>query len=139
MARLLIAAALACLAPLEGLAMDSLSQLTWKKRIALVFGAAGEPRLERQLEEFTGSGAGLADRDMVVLRVAGDDVGAVHGRIGPLSAARLRQEAGVGESEFQVILIGKDGGAKLKSGEFVSRAALFDLIDRMPMRRAEQD
>ena len=38
---------------------------------------------------------------------------------------------------FRVRLIGKDGGEKLDSAAPVSAAALFALIDAMPMRRAE--
>lgn len=139
MTRFLLAAGLALSIPLQALAMDSLSQLTWKKRIALIFGTAGETRLEQQVTELMGSGADLADRDMVVVKVTGDRAEAVYGDIGDLSADRLRQNAGVAKGEFQVVLIGKDGGSKLKTGEFVDRSALFGLIDRMPMRRAEQN
>jgi hypothetical protein len=139
MQRFVIAAMLAVLVPLQASAMDSLSQLTWKNRIALVFGAAGEVRLERQLAEFTRSDAALADRDMVVVRVTEETAEAVFGSIGNLDAAELRRQADIAPAEFQVVLIGKDGGAKLKSGEFVDSEALFGLIDRMPMRRAEQD
>tara|TARA_R110002012_G_scaffold191596_2_gene359361 strand:- start:236 stop:814 length:579 start_codon:yes stop_codon:yes gene_type:complete len=139
MQRLMIATVLALLVPLQASAMDSLSQLTWKNRIALVFGAAGEARLERQLAEFTRSDAALADRDMVVVRVTEETAQAVYGSIGNLDAAELRRQADIAPGEFQVVLIGKDGGAKLKSGEFVDSEALFGLIDRMPMRRAEQD
>jgi hypothetical protein len=134
-----LAAVLVLLVPLQVSAMDSLSQLTWKNRIALVFGAAGETRLERQLAEFTRSNEALADRDMVVVGVTEDSAKAVYGSIGNLDADELRRRAGVAPGEFQVVLIGKDGGAKLKSGEFVDSQALFGLIDRMPMRRAEQD
>jgi hypothetical protein len=135
----MIAVVLALLVPLQVFAMDSLSQFTWKNRIALVFGAAGDARLEQQLKEFAGADAALADRDMVVLRVTEETAEAVYGSIGPVSAAELRQEAGIAPGAFQVVLIGKDGGAKLKSGEFVSREALFGLIDGMPMRRAGHD
>lgn len=135
----MMAAVLSLLVPLQVFAMDSLSQLTWKNRIALVFGTAGEARLERQLAEFTRSDAALAERDMVVVRVTEETAEAVYGSIGNLDAAELRLQAGVAPGEFQVVLIGKDGGAKLKSGEFVDSEALFGLIDRMPMRRAEQN
>lgn len=139
MHRFMIAAVLSLLVPLQVSAMDSLSQLTWKNRIALVFGAAGDARLEQQLEEFAGADAALADRDMVVVRVTEDSAEAVYGSIGNLDAAEIRRQADIAPGEFQVVLVGKDGGAKLKSGEFVDGEALFALIDRMPMRRAEQD
>lgn len=43
----------------------------------------------------------------------------------------------VGAPIFRVRLVGKDGGVKLDSGEPVDPAAIFGLIDQMPMRRAE--
>ena len=39
----------------------------------------------------------------------------------------------------QVLLIGKDGGVKLRSTEPVSTDELFALIDSMPMRRREME
>ena len=38
---------------------------------------------------------------------------------------------------FTVILIGKNGGEKKRFLEPVQPAALFDIIDQMPMRRRE--
>jgi len=40
--------------------------------------------------------------------------------------------------EFQgIILIGKDGGVKLRKTYIVEANEVFDLIDLMPMRRSE--
>ncbi|MEO1019351.1 MAG: DUF4174 domain-containing protein, partial [Pseudomonadota bacterium] len=54
-----------------------------------------------------------------------------------LSAADLRDAFGVENSDFRVLLIGKDGGVKLRSNEWVSAHEVFALIDTMPMRRRE--
>jgi hypothetical protein len=40
-------------------------------------------------------------------------------------------------SPFTVILVGKDGGDKLKSHNVVSLTKLYDTIDAMPMRQSE--
>ncbi len=40
-------------------------------------------------------------------------------------------------SPFTFILVGRDGGEKLRSGEVVSAEKLFGLIDAMPMRKNE--
>ena len=37
----------------------------------------------------------------------------------------------------RILLVGKDGGVKLRSEEPVSIQRIFDLIDSMPMRRRE--
>ena len=42
------------------------------------------------------------------------------------------------DGNFQgVLLIGKDGGIKLKKPFIVKPQTIFDLVDSMPMRRAE--
>lgn len=41
------------------------------------------------------------------------------------------------ETEFEAILIGLDGGIKLRSLETIDVKAIFDLIDSMPMRQKE--
>ncbi len=39
--------------------------------------------------------------------------------------------------DFQVILIGLDGGKKLRQSKFISTKKIFTIIDGMPMRKAE--
>jgi len=40
---------------------------------------------------------------------------------------------------FSVVLIGKDGGEKLRRDSFLSTRELFAFVDAMPMRRAEME
>ncbi|MCJ8209665.1 DUF4174 domain-containing protein [Mucilaginibacter sp. RS28] len=40
---------------------------------------------------------------------------------------------------FTVVLIGKDGGEKLRSHQLVSTQKLFSLVDAMPMRKQEMN
>ena len=49
----------------------------------------------------------------------------------------LRDRFSVPDSQFRVVLIGLDGGAKLTSDEVVPTQRLFGLIDGMPMRQRE--
>lgn len=44
-----------------------------------------------------------------------------------------------GSAAFEVRLIGKDGGEKLRSATPVTMTAVFALIDSMPMRQAEME
>lgn len=134
----LLAAAIFALTATQGLAMDSLSSFGWENRVVLVFGDATDQKLAQQIENLVRQKAELSERDMVVIRVIGDDVRSVYGQSPPLDADRLRKEANVASATFQIVLVGKDGGVKLRSGEIVQDVALFDLIDRMPMRRAEK-
>lgn len=98
----------------------------WNLRPVLVFSPSGEhPDFLRQEELLAIDADGLAERDVRVVRVLGDSDAALRARY------RAPMEA------FTVILIGKDGGEKLRSGEPVTTGELFALIDTMPMRQQE--
>ncbi|MFZ4681470.1 MAG: DUF4174 domain-containing protein [Terrimicrobiaceae bacterium] len=43
------------------------------------------------------------------------------------------------EGDFSVVLIGKDGGEKLRRNSVLSTRELFAIVDAMPMRRAEME
>lgn len=122
-------AALACLsAPLAaGAEPASLDDLRWNARPVVVFAdTAEDPHLSRQLSALEAEAAGLAERDMVVLT----DIASA-----PAETAALR--ARYAPEGFAVLLIGKDGGVKLRSDAPVEAGALFALVDGMPMRRRE--
>ncbi len=113
-----------------------LESLRWQSRVVVVLaGAPDDVMLEEQLRLLDEAAAGLRERDMVVVEDAGGVV-TIDGLAQP-EPGRLRDAYGAPLSGFQVLLIGKDGGVKLRSDEPVSAEALFALIDTMPMRRRE--
>ncbi|NTF08409.1 DUF4174 domain-containing protein [Agrobacterium rubi] len=138
MKKLLLAAALLLAWNTQGWSMDSLSHLTWKNRVLVVFGKTEDAKVQKQIETVREQEAELADRDMVVLHVTDDRVTPIFGSAGGLDAKTLTREAGANGKAFEAVLIGKDGGIKLRSDDVVGSVALFDLIDRMPMRQAGQ-
>jgi hypothetical protein len=122
----------------------------WSERVVLVFaGSPTDPTLEAQRRAWGGRGeavvggeaaAGFAERDLVVYvvtpRAAAREDGAGRALLPP--APGLREEWGVGEEEFTVVLIGKDTGEKLRRvGAPLQPEELFATIDAMPMRQAE--
>jgi len=111
----------------------------WKNRPVLVFGPAdSDIRYRRQMQEFDGKGTELQDRDIVLLALPRDGRRSLDGQALAASASEsLWQRFEVATDGFAVILVGKDGGAKLRSQEPVAAARIFDLIDSMPMRQAE--
>ena len=54
-----------------------------------------------------------------------------------ISDRDLRVEYLTGADEFAVVLIGRDGGEKLRRASPISAEELFATIDEMPMRRRE--
>ncbi len=138
MRRLLVASILSITAS-QGFAMDGLSDFNWKNRVVLVFGDAGDQKVTRQISLLKRQKGELADRDMVVIQVSGQQAHAVYGEAAVMDAGSLKKSADVSGNGFHIVLVGKDGGVKLRSEHVVTDVEMFDLIDRMPMRRAERN
>ena len=114
---ILLAAALA--------ASPTLAQMKWDRRVLIV--AAPFP----QDPALAGWDAAARERDLAVVTIVGDRVsGADDG------AAGLRKRYRLPVGRFVAILIGKDGGEKLRSAKPIAAEVLAETIDAMPMRRA---
>jgi len=113
--------------PFEYLGQDvsELSQFVWEKRPVIVFAdSPNDPSFQRQLEFLRDQSGQLAERDVVVL--TDTDPAAM----GPLRE-KLRPRG------FMLVLIGKDGGVKLRKPFPWDVRELTRSIDKMPMRRRE--
>lgn len=80
----------------------------------------------------------IVDRDLLVFHILERG----ESRLGDISidrqsAALLRDRFSAKPGEFTIVLIGKDGGEKLRRGTDVDIAEIFSLIDSMPMRQRE--
>ena len=98
-----------------------------KSRVLVAFTpSATDPQLDRQRRLYHDMGRGARERDLVLVEAAGSSAAA--------AALQRRFDVGAG---FTALLIGKDGGEKLRSDTPVGSAELFPLIDSMPMRQQE--
>ncbi len=110
----------------------------WKYRpVVVLAGADADAALAEQRRIFAANRSGLAERDIVAIRVIGDKVRAELGPGPAMTAAQLRARFGAPETGFRVALVGKDGGTKLTQWKPLSAGTLFGIIDSMPMRRNE--
>lgn len=90
-----------------------------------------------QRAEFSGQEARVKDRDMVLIEVVGDRV-TVDGAPSVLTTAEaVRSFYGVAADDFTVLLVGKDGGVKMRSRRPLRAGEIFEEIDAMPMRQRE--
>ncbi len=89
-----------------------------KRFLLVLVRRQGDPRIAAQKAEVADLARRGDDRDLAVVVALADPA---LGRGGP----------------FEVVLLGKDGGAKLRSDKVVTAGALAALIDAMPMRREE--
>ena len=116
-------------------ALDELAKYRSQNRVIVLFGGSGDQKLAKQVEVLKTQESGLAERDVVVMTVIGDEVRPVRGDATGVDARKLRQEADINGNTFEAVLIGKDGGVKLRSLDVVTGGKLFELIDSMPMRK----
>jgi Domain of unknown function (DUF4174) len=117
----------------------SLSDYQWQHRVVLIFAPSERsPDYQHQMEQWNRSD-GIQERELKLVEVLGTDEGSqVDGqRISPASAKHLRQQFGITEGDFAVILVGKDGTEKQRSLTPVEPSVVFRAIDAMPMRQQE--
>jgi hypothetical protein len=119
-------------------AAPPLASWRWRSRLLLVFapGPDNTDLLDQRRLLATDQHGG-AVRDLVTIEIVRDDA-AIAGRAdASLDGARIRREYQVPPERFTLILLGKDGGEKVRRTHPMSADMLFGLIDRMPMGRTE--
>ncbi len=79
---------------------------------------------EKQLAIWKEAQAEMEERDLTITVITGND----------LLYKKYKVDS---QTEFTVILLGKDGGEKLRTQNLLTTNKLFALIDAMPMRRQE--
>ncbi len=130
-----------------GFAQQTLATLKDTHRVLLVFAPSDhDPRYLQQMQMLEHHGAEMQERDLVLLPVvteAGPQITPETLRVicGPgLSAEEqmlARHRLKIAPEAFVAILLGKDGGEKLRVTAPVSIDRLNRTIDAMPMRRDE--
>lgn len=118
---------------------DFLERYAWSNRLLLIFSPRlDDPRLLAQNQTLAAAAAGLAERELRIIRIFPDAPVSVDGlRQESVSAASLYRDFDLAPERFAVLLIGKDGSLKMMSGQPVESIEVFDLIDAMPMRQLE--
>lgn len=105
--------------------MADLSEFRWKKRPVLVFAdSENDPAYLEQIDLLMDRSEELRDRDVIVLT---DTDPAAR------SAMRLKMRP----RGFMLVLVGKDGGIKLRKPFPWSVREISRSIDKMPMRQRE--
>lgn len=105
------------------LVIGNYTQHTNPKRTLLLFAdKASQNTLKQQQHLLEADKAGLKQRDIEIISYD------------PKSAVARTNHI---QGGFTVVLIGKDGGEKLRSHQPVTTKKLFDVVDAMPMRKEE--
>ena len=116
-----------------------LKDYQWKNRLILAFSPSAEDPGHKALEkEITVQAEEVIDRDLLVFHIL--ETGEI--KLGETSLPTgsrdyLRESFSIRPGTFTVLLIGKDGGVKLRREGGVELDEIFSLIDTMPMRQRE--
>jgi hypothetical protein len=124
----------------QGTGMIGLETYRWKNRLLMIFSPSEEyPRYRDLTRELRDQHDEITDRDLLIFRIlergksqVGDSL------IDEASADLLRDRLSARAGQFTVVLIGKDGGEKLRRSDEVDLGEIFALIDSMPMRQRER-
>jgi len=120
-----------------------LEQHQWQNRIVLILAQGSDNQMvKKQLAEFDRSAEGMLDRKLVVYQVLSNryrvfdfknEKQVNHWQ----DSSELYEQFSVNNADFQVVLIGLDGGKKAAKYELITTQDLFGRIDQMPMRQSE--
>jgi hypothetical protein len=122
---------------------DLLADLHHRARPFLIFAGAGDARVAEQFTALRQHAAESNDRQLHVILLSDTPLPHDDGSGPEISVATaaeqlaLRKRFHVAPGTFAVVLVGKDGGEKLRSDRPISWERLQSTIDAMPMRQQE--
>ena len=116
-----------------------LNAYQWKNRLLLLFAASEEDQAYLTLKkEIDRQAMEVKDRDILVFYVLERGESRLDKeRLTPDQALFLKKRLSVTSGRLTIILIGKDGGEKIRQESPVDLKEIFAIIDAMPMRQLE--
>jgi len=116
-----------------------LDQYKWKNRLILIFANSQQDSilLKTQQQAIIYKDE-IIDRDLLLIYSVEKGKSAANDSLLPDSvSSALREKYDVPQGSFSIILIGKDGGEKLRQVGRIDFKEIFGRIDAMPMRQSE--
>ena len=116
-----------------------LNAYQWKNRLLLLFASSEEDRAYLTLKkEIDRQAMEVKDRDLLIFYVLeGGESRLGQKRLNPDQALFLWKRLSVTSGRLTIILIGKDGGEKIRQEFPLDLKEIFAIIDSMPMRQQE--
>ena len=116
----------------------TLESLRDHARPLLLFAKSPEdPQLRIQLRTLGEHAAEAQERQIVPIAVLFNSPASTEASLTQAEAITVRRRFRIAPDEFVVLLIGKDGGEKLRDHRPLTIEHLIDTIDAMPMRQEE--
>ena len=113
----------------------------WQHRILVIqFDEVNQQNYTAQLHDLRINNSGLTERKLIVYQFCDDqyrmgiDKESEWRKADPLILEEIKKDA---DMDFSILLIGLDGGIKLRQSKALTTEELFRIIDSMPMRARE--
>lgn len=120
----------------QSLVAQDLNQHHWKDRLLLVLtDELDSDRTKQQIDFFEKAKAEYAERKLKVYLISPKTFSLLNNS--KTGASTVFSEYASQGKDFEILLIGLDGGIKLRQNDPIQNAKLFAIIDGMPMRRTE--
>ena len=115
----------------------SLGYVHDRNRVLMVFANGNNQLAEAQLTVASKHMQEFKDRDLLLVGIQGENPDAPTALLPPADDVTARKRFHVKPGQFTVVLIGKDGGEKMRSNQPIPWDKLQATIDAMPMRQDE--
>lgn len=126
------------LIPSVSMVAQDLSAHKWNDRLLLILTTENSQYLhQEQMMILQHNREGLEERKLVIYSVMPHQYKKGMDSAKWMKSSRVHDRYSEEGKEFEVILMGLDGGVKLRQSEILSIEKLFATIDAMPMRRNE--
>ena len=122
---------------------QDLEKHKWTNRVLIVKTVDAESnKYQEQIKEFTNSPEELIDRKLILYKIVNNDFTLTNYKNSALNSSgkisgKLAENILDAKENFEVILIGLDGGIKIQQTKILTKEHLFNTIDAMPMRQNE--
>jgi hypothetical protein len=128
---------------MESATSDSISftleDYRWKNRVIILLSDDKKnDDYRQQVDQLYKNSVGVKERDLRIVSVFDKGASNLDGKqITVESAQKIQETYGDEKDSFLFLLIGKDGGIKIRADHAVSVDHIFERIDSMPMRQRE--
>lgn len=117
---------------------QDLSSHRWENRLLLILvNNIDQQVYQDQVAELSRDIAGVEDRRLIVYTIKPDEFATGLKALAWTPSDDLYASNKQLDGDFEVVLVGLDGGIKLRQAELLKNDKLFAFIDAMPMRRNE--
>ena len=109
-----------------------------RRWLVLLTADEDHPQAEEQVDAILTHREAAIERKIAVVKITTDETKSIfNSPVAGFNFAKTFQNRATQDKAFEVLLIGLDGTIKLRKTSAIPVQELFDLIDSMPMRKAE--